>query len=152
VREREDFMIRHENLLEAPIRAVRPEAKSARLSVSPGPDSSLEEPTPPSSSRTQDAAAPAKEEVERSFEMKSNGQPILGPEVSEWVFAKIVDIEIIGRQGRPRENQTDRTSGAIASEVSRVLAGVSRPFGLKPLPLHEDSRRGLCFFTLNNIK
>jgi hypothetical protein len=64
--------------------------------VSPGPDSSLEEPTPPSSSKTQDAAAPPEEEVERSFEMKSNGQPILGPEVSEWVFAKIVDIEALG--------------------------------------------------------
>jgi hypothetical protein len=95
VREREDFMIRHENLLEAPIRLVRPEAKSARLSVSPGPDPSLEEPTPPSSSKTHDAAAPAKEEVERSFEMKSDGRPILGQEAAEWVFAKIVDIEAL---------------------------------------------------------
>jgi hypothetical protein len=63
--------------------------------VSPGPNPSLEEPTPPSSSKTQDAAAPSKEEVERPFEMKSDGQPILGQEAAEWVFAKIVDIEAL---------------------------------------------------------
>jgi len=89
LREREDFMIRHENLLEAPIRPKKPDAKNARISASAGPPSA-------SSSQAHDVAGSATAEVKRpSVGMEGDQRPTLGQKVSAWVFAKIVDLEAL---------------------------------------------------------
>jgi hypothetical protein len=95
VREIEDPPSRREDFSETTIRGER-EPTSAQLSASAAPDSSLEEPTSSSVSGLMDEVDSGKDEQKReTFLAESDKKPILGQQVSEWVFAKIVDLEAL---------------------------------------------------------
>jgi len=88
---REGSQIRHGEPFERPFRLERPNLASAHLGASPSPHSSFGEP----SSQAKEVG-PAVSEAERSAsEAENDGTPILSQRVSEWVFAKIVDLEAL---------------------------------------------------------
>jgi len=93
-RGREGSPIQHGDPLVAPIRLERPAVRSAHVPASPYPDPSLAEPSSLSSPVTQDSAAEAREVKGESASGKvGSGKHMLGQQVSEWVFAKIADLE-----------------------------------------------------------
>jgi hypothetical protein len=119
VREREASPIWNENPLEAPTRVERPGGKNSQFAPPSDHGSSFAGLAPPSTSQTQDAAGPATDgEKPPPSGTESDGEPVLGQQVSEWVFAKIVDLEALDirpgdyRRLRSLEKKTDQSHAA----------------------------------------